>query len=110
MDFLHVFDTDCFHSFLDRAWHSLELKSEIKLPWESGIWEHIFGPANRAANVSVPKFVRPSVVPQPVSAPVQQPPLKSRRVAIEPSLGSRSSWPQMLPHGRRYMMQRWTRP
>lgn len=91
MDCLHVFDTDCFHGFLDRAWHSLEPKSAIKLPWESGIWEHIFGPANRATNVSVPKFVRPSVVPQPVSVPVQQPPLKSRRVATEPQ-----SWQQVV--------------
>ena len=88
---MFCFDTDCFHSFLDRAWHSLEPKSAVKLPWESGIGEHFFGPANRAANVSVPKFVRPSVVPQPVSVPVLQPPLKSRRVASEPQ-----SWQQVV--------------
>ena len=88
---LQVFDVETYHDHLDRAWHSLEPQSALKFPWESGIWNEIFGDGDRASSAVVPKLFRPNVVPLPDLTPVQPPVGKARRLEPVPH-----SWQQVV--------------
>ena len=88
---LHVFSADFFDNALSRAWETLKPAVNLKLPWESGIWDNIFGPSNRSSSVTLGKISRPPVAPIPESVPVQCQPAKFRRVADGPQ-----SWHQVV--------------
>ena len=88
---LHVFSAASFDNALSRAWETLEPAANFKLPWESGIWDNIFGPSTRASCVTLYNMSRPPVVPVPEPVPVLCPPAKCRRVADGPH-----SWHQVV--------------
>ena len=91
LDGLHVFSPGEYQTTLDRAWHSLEPQSQLKLPWESGVWKHIFENTERSSGLTLPVLSRPAVAPLPDVLPVQYPAAKSRRIAIEPQ-----AWQQVV--------------
>ena len=41
-DSLQVFDLDFYDRSLETSWTRLETANNLKLPWESGIWDVIF--------------------------------------------------------------------
>ena len=91
VDDLHVFSFDVYHIALDRAWQSLEPAPQLKLPWETGVWKHIFETSERSSTVTLPVLTRPAVAPLPDVLPEQFPATKSRRISAEPQ-----AWQQVV--------------
>ena len=91
LDGLHVFTSGDFQNALDRAWQSLEPAPQWTMPWETGVWKHIFDVSERSSSLTMPVLSRPAVAPLPDVLPVQHPALKSRRIAAEPQ-----AWQQVV--------------
>ena len=90
-DSLQVFDMDFYDRSLETSWTRLETANNLKLPWESGIWDVIFGPSNRSSFISMPSLVRPAVVSYSSNGPVTAPVEKRRRFAEVPQ-----TWHQVV--------------
>ena len=71
LDGLHVFSSGDFQNALDRAWQSLEPAPLWKMPWETGVWKHIFDVSERSSSLTMPVLSRPAVAPLPDVLPVQ---------------------------------------
>ena len=90
-DSLQVFDMDFYDRSLETSWTRLETAHNLKLPWETGMWDVIFGPSNRSSSISMPSLARPAVVSYSNSGPVTSPVEKRRRLAEVPQ-----SWHQVV--------------
>ena len=90
-DRLQVFDLDFYDRSLETSWTRLDSVSNLKLPWESGVWKDIFGPSSRSSCISMPTLVRPAVVALPGVSPLPTPAEKRRRFAEMPQ-----TWHQVV--------------
>ena len=90
-DCLQVFDMDFYDRSLETSWTRLEAANNLKLPWESGIWDVIFGPSNRSSFISMPSLARPAVVSYSSIGPVTAPVEKRRKFAEAPQ-----TWHQVV--------------
>ena len=90
-DCLQVFDVDFYDRSLEKSWTRLDTASNLKLPWESGIWNDIFGPSSRSSCISMPTLVRPAVVALPGVGSLPTPVEKRRPFAEVPQ-----TWHQVV--------------
>ena len=90
-DCLQVFDVDFYDRSLEKSWTRLDTANNLKLPWESGIWNDIFGPSSRSSCISMPTLVRPAVVALSGVSSLPTPVEKRRRFAEVPQ-----TWHQVV--------------
>jgi hypothetical protein len=50
---------------LEKQWLNLEKRSDVVLPWEKGVWKHIFGNQSSSADSVQANFTRPLFAPCP---------------------------------------------
>ena len=80
----HDLDVVLTPDLLQRAWHDLEPNRPVKLPWEQGVWKHIFmsNPKSMSDNSL---FLRPPEAPQcHGSRVVENMPVKRQRASQGP--------------------------
>ena len=90
-NFLHVFEPESYDRALETSWTRLETAHNLKFPWESGVWDFIFGSSSRSSCLSLPSFSRPAVVPRVCTLDVPAPAEKRRRVEEVPQ-----TWHQVV--------------
>ena len=83
-------------------------------PWESGIWDVIFGPSIRSSFISMPALARPAVVSYSSIGPVTAPVEKRRKFAEAPhrKLGTKltnaASWRETSDAKMDAALKRWS--
>ena len=110
----HDLDVVLTPDMLQRAWHDLEPNRPVKLPWEQGVWKHIFM-ANPKSMSDNSLFLRPPEAPQcHGSRIVENMPVKRQRASQGPqhwldlvSSTSSVSWKESNEARKDVSIKRW---
>ena len=94
---------------LERCWTELSPQQHIQLPWEQGIWKHVFTTGAKKPNQNQ-RFLRPMVIPEYVaSSLIPDMPVKRQKVSRGPqhsvevvSTTSPMSWKEAIDVKRWY--------